>query len=77
MVLAWNYKVIRNSIQENPFIKVYWILHTFQVELYFLLPDYQLAEDMILLFVFYEKIKIDKSEFVAKVVGITVIILFI
>ena len=42
-----------------------------------MLPDYQLAEDMILLFVFYEKIKIDKSEFVAKVVGITVTILFI
>ena len=25
-MIIWNYKTSRNNIQENPFIKVYWIL---------------------------------------------------
>ena len=33
---------------------------------YFLLPDFQLAEDFILLFDFYERAKGDKSEFLTK-----------
>ena len=69
-------------MQENPFIKVYWIRYTFEIaqlainkkQKYFSWPDHQLAENLILVFGFYEgKIK-DKSEFVTKVVGIIVTI---
>ena len=32
LVGAWNYNPSKNNMQENPFIKFYWIRHTFAVE---------------------------------------------
>ena len=28
----WNYNTNRNNMYENSFVKVYWILHDFEVE---------------------------------------------
>ena len=39
----------------NPFIRVNWVRHTLRV--WFLLLDHQLAENLILVFGFYERIK--------------------
>ena len=44
---------------------------------YFLFPDFQLAENFILLFDFYEKKKGDKSEFLTKFLRIVDTIMFI
>ena len=62
---SWNYNTSRNSMLENPFIKFYWIRQTFEDERdllwkkrkYFLLPDDQLNENLILVFGFYEREK--------------------
>ena len=44
---------------------------------YFSLSDHQLAENLILVFGFYEKTKKDKTELVTKLVGIMVMIILI
>ena len=46
-------------------------------QIYFLLPDHQLAKNLIFIFGFLERTKkMDKSEFVTKSVGVIVTIIF-
>ena len=73
-------------MQENPFIKVYWIRHSFEVERDSLqtkgkiISRYQttkLLKIWSLCLVSMKGQKRDKSEFVSKFVGIIVAIIFI
>ena len=62
---AWNYIKRKHSMEKNPFIKTYWIRHTFEVEhdslnkkqKYITLPYHQLAENLVLFFSFYARRK--------------------
>ena len=44
---------------------------------HFSLPGHQLAENLILVFGFYERTKMDKRKFVTKSVGIIITIIFV
>ena len=86
ILVTINYDMNRNNMYENPFIKVYWIRHTFGVECNSLLTKdrniscYQTTNLLQIWFLFLvstNRQKEDKSDFVTTFLRVVVKIIFI